>query len=302
MKTDELELVEAIDRYGSVGAAAKELLSTQPSASRKLARLERRLGLVLFERDTTGARATSAGRDLAQRSRQLLADLDALPRRLQALAGVQDLRLGTIQALAPMVFTAARFELPGIEIKPEIDHGPALIEMVQAGLLDAAIVAIAEQTPRMSGLQSTLVGTSPLVLVIPEGAGFGTGEKALRGREVLYSVFDLSGERLREGLAALGVSPRPGPTSEATLRIAREAKIPAVIPELSARWWTNEKDTILPSPVPGNVVLHIVTRAPGVGILDAALQAMAQRILGQQAPGVVRKGTSTDAPAGKELP
>ncbi|MFF0681387.1 LysR family transcriptional regulator [Streptomyces tendae] len=36
-------MTEAVARHGSVGAAAKELLTTQPSASRRLSALERRL-------------------------------------------------------------------------------------------------------------------------------------------------------------------------------------------------------------------------------------------------------------------
>ncbi|HEY5785932.1 MAG TPA: LysR family transcriptional regulator [Microlunatus sp.] len=59
--TCDLRLVAAVARLGSLGAAARELLVSQPSASQRLAALERRCGLRLFDRDNSGARPTAAG-------------------------------------------------------------------------------------------------------------------------------------------------------------------------------------------------------------------------------------------------
>ena len=63
-QVDDLRLVEAVLRHGSLGAAARELHISQPAASTRLATLERRIGERLFDRDTTGARPTPAGRAL----------------------------------------------------------------------------------------------------------------------------------------------------------------------------------------------------------------------------------------------
>ncbi|WP_204029195.1 LysR family transcriptional regulator, partial [Micromonospora andamanensis] len=120
----DLQLVEAVARHGSVGAAAKELLIAQPSASRRLLALERRLSTKLFDRDTTGARATPAGRELARHAARLLSDLDALPDQVLAAVDTPTLAVGTIQALSPMVFTALEIELDSVSVRPEIDHGP----------------------------------------------------------------------------------------------------------------------------------------------------------------------------------
>lgn len=245
LKAEDLVLVEAVSRHGSVGAAAKELLTTQPSASRRLAALERRLGTRLFERDTTGARPTSAGRELARQAARLLADLDALPAQIAAATQAPSLSLGTIQALAPIVFTAAQIELAGVTLQAEVDHGPTLIGRVHQGLLDAAIVTIADQAVLPHGLQATGLGASPLVLVLPaDTTPLAAGRKALAGRDVLYSSIDLAGEHLRTGLSGLGALPQPGPTIEATLRIARHRKVPAVVPDLAARWWETTPPTV----------------------------------------------------------
>ncbi|GIM87935.1 LysR family transcriptional regulator [Salinispora arenicola] len=280
LKAEDLVLVEAVSRHGSVGAAAKELLTTQPSASRRLAALERRLGTRLFERDTTGARPTPAGRELARQAARLLADLDALPAQIAAATQAPSLSLGTIQALAPIVFTAAQIELASVTLQAEVDHGPTLIGRVHQGLLDAAIVTIADQAVLPHGLQATGLGASPLVLVLPaDTTPLAAGRKALAGREVLYSSIDLAGEHLRTGLSGLGALPQPGPTIEATLRIARHRKVPAVVPDLAARWWDDPTDRLLPSPVPGKVMLSLVTRPPQPSRLAQVLPALTARIL-----------------------
>ncbi|MCT1436246.1 LysR family transcriptional regulator [Brachybacterium paraconglomeratum] len=280
LKVEDLVLVEAVSRHGSVGAAAKELLSTQPSASRRLAALERRLGTRLFERDTTGARPTPAGRELARRAANLLADLDALPAQIAAATQAPSLSLGTIQALAPIVFTAAQIELAGLTLQAEVDHGPTLIGRVHQGLLDAAIVTISDQAVLPHGLQATVLGTSPLVLVLPaDTTPLAAGKKGFAGRDVLYSSIDLAGEHLHAGLSALGAIPQPGPTIETTLRMARHRKIPAVVPDLAARWWDDPGDRRLPSPVPGKVTLSLVTRPPQPPRLAQVLPALTARIL-----------------------
>ncbi|MEV6260976.1 LysR family transcriptional regulator [Streptomyces sp. NPDC051784] len=280
LTVEDLTLTEAVARHGSVGAAAKELLTTQPSASRRLATLERRLGVALFERDTTGARPTPAGRELARQAARLLAEIDALPDQVLAATSASSLSVGTIQALAPMVFTALSVELDDITVHPEIDHGPVLLQQVQDGLLDAAIVTIADQTTVPRGLHRTVLGVSPLVVLLPDGAQDSGGPHPLAGRSVLYSTFDRTGETVRQRLSALGAHPLPAPTIEAGLRIARHRRICALVPELAARWYHAPGDRIRTSPVPGQVTLSLVTRPPGSPVQADALDRIAARVLG----------------------
>lgn len=281
LRTDDLVLAEAVARHGSVGAAAKELLTTQPSASRRLAALERRLGTLLFERDTTGARPTPAGRELARQAARLLVELDTLPAQVLAATQARTLSLGTIQALAPIVFTAAQVELPDVTVQAEVDHGPVLVAQVHDGLLDAAIVTIAGQTVLPHGLHTVSLGSSSHVLVLPHGTPPSGDDRMLAGREVLHHSIDLAGHRLHEALSALGARPRQGPTLEATLRIARLRRVPAVVPGLAARWWDDPRDTILPSPVASSTSLQLVTRPPQHTLLEQALPVLRARILGE---------------------
>ncbi|MFE3146006.1 LysR substrate-binding domain-containing protein [Streptomyces sp. NPDC059218] len=148
-------------------------------------------------------------------------------------------------------------------MQAEVDHGPVLVGQVHQGLLDAAIITIADQAVLPHGLQTTPLGASSLVLVMSDGTSPpGQGRTALAGHEVLYSSIDLAGQHLHEALSSLGAHPQPGPTIEASLRIARHRKILALVPALAARWWNDPGDTVLPSLVPGKVALHLVTRPP----------------------------------------
>ncbi len=278
---DDLQLVEATARHGSLGAAAKELLLAQPSASRRLAALERRLGARLFDRDTTGARATPAGRELARHAARLLADLDALPERILAAVDVPALSVGTIQSLSPMVFTALDIELAEVIVQPEVDHGPVLLRLIHEGSLDAAIITIGEQTVTPRGLQRSVIGVSPLVVVLPEGTDLPNAKRRpFAGRPVLYSTIDLAGRAVHQRLSDLGAIPRPGATIEATLRVARHLRCPALVPDLAARWYGAPGDRVVPSPVPGQVTLSLFSRPPQPSSLTQALPRIAQRILG----------------------
>jgi DNA-binding transcriptional LysR family regulator len=285
LTTDDLALVDAVARHSSIGAAARELLTTQPSASRRLVALERRLRVRLFERDTTGARPTVAGRELASRAGLLLTEIDALPEQIAARTGTPSLSIGTIQALAPIVFSSLDLTIPDLVVHPEIEHGPTLIDQVEQGTLDAAIVTIAEQTPMPRELHRIPLGTSPLVFVLPDGcAPIGNGDRPLHGREIVYSSIDLAAEPLQARLSGLGATPRSGPTIEATLHIARRRKIPAVVPELAAHWWGNPTDRLLHAPGPDRITLTLVSRPPAPRILTDAIPELTARILGTSAP------------------
>ncbi|MET9352469.1 hypothetical protein ABZY14_05525 [Streptomyces sp. NPDC006617] len=124
------------------------------------------LGAARGSRTKAAPSATQAGRVKPR----LLAELDALPDQVLAATDAPSLAVGTIQALSPIVFTALDAELPGVTVHPGIGHGPALVQQVHDGLLDAAVITIAEQTNLPRGVQGTLLGISPLILFLPEGA------------------------------------------------------------------------------------------------------------------------------------
>ncbi|MEM1418485.1 MAG: LysR family transcriptional regulator [Myxococcota bacterium] len=110
---DDLRVLLAAAREGSVSAAARSLGVEQSTASRRLARLERALGVVLFDRRPDGLRATAAAETIladAEGAEAAIARLEARASGLgQEVRGV--VRVAATDALANLVLVPALPEL-----------------------------------------------------------------------------------------------------------------------------------------------------------------------------------------------
>lgn len=118
----DLRLVLALQREGTLRAAAKALRLSHPTVSRRIAELQSQLGVQLFEREGRVLRLTDAGEDLAQTAARIEVEVDGLGRRI---AG-RDHRLeGRVRiSLSPSMFAALSPALadfgeryPGIELE-----------------------------------------------------------------------------------------------------------------------------------------------------------------------------------------
>jgi len=81
---DDLKFVLAIARHGSLNAAAKTLDTTQPTVSRRLDALERRIGAKLFERAVSGLSPTALCAALVESLSQMEEGAQAVERRVAA--------------------------------------------------------------------------------------------------------------------------------------------------------------------------------------------------------------------------
>src|SRR6201981_2935116 len=73
---ESLQLFVRVPRTGSFSVAGRELGITQPTASRTLAALEKKVGTALFTRTTRAVTLTEAGADYLARVEAILASLD----------------------------------------------------------------------------------------------------------------------------------------------------------------------------------------------------------------------------------
>lgn len=276
---EDLRLADAVARHGSLGAAARELLVSQPSASQRLAALERRVGTTLFDRDTTGARPTAAGREFCDQAAHVLDHLGAIVERTLSAAHSRTVSVGAFPSIAGTLFAALDVLLDDVVVQPEVDHGPRLLEWVERGTLDAAFTGIAKQVPIARGLVVTEVGRHDLVTLLPDGAPEpGTGRRPYTGQTVVYCPLDLSADALHRRLTELGAHARPGATAEAAVRTARERRCAAVVPDMVARWYAVPGDRTVPAPTRGRVTLSMVTRSPAPSILLDALPGLRERL------------------------
>ncbi|MCK0715167.1 LysR family transcriptional regulator [Chromohalobacter sarecensis] len=125
---DDLRIVLAIVRQGSLAGAARELGVSHATVFRRLGALESQLEVRLFERHRMGYVPTLAGDDLATTAARVATDIDAVERRLVG----QDARLsGTLRVtttdtllmgLLSDVLAGFQREYPHIVLEVEVSN------------------------------------------------------------------------------------------------------------------------------------------------------------------------------------
>lgn len=167
-----LELLVTVAELGSMGAAAQRLDITQPSASRLLARFERRCGLTLLERTPRGSRLTPQGALIVDWARDVLEAAERLTLSTAALRSEQTSEL-TVAAsmtvaeyLVPMWLASFRGTYPEVGVKLSVDNSEHVLEAIAEGSADLGFV---ETSVVPAGLQTRVVGRDHIVVVVPPG-------------------------------------------------------------------------------------------------------------------------------------
>ncbi len=127
--TNALFVFEAAARCESFTKAAAELNVTQPAVSRMLARLERHLGVRLFERSAAGTALTEDGRMLYQRISEGFRGIEAAIREIDARrTGMETVTLSVSTAftthwLMPRINKLQK-EFPNVDLRFQLIAGP----------------------------------------------------------------------------------------------------------------------------------------------------------------------------------
>lgn len=256
---DDLRLVRAIHDEGSIGAAARLLHIAQPSASTRLRSIERRCGATLFERDTTGARVTPAGAEMARQATHILGHLGGVYAATAAAATTRPLRIGTFTSLAPTAFPAVESMLEE-PVVPTVSHGPELIALVAEGELDAAIVGVAGQVPLPRQVRVSPLGRDSLELFRRRAvSGRGAGRRPFADRRVLVATYDSSGPEVRARLARLGAAAEPAATLPTALSMARRRDVLAVVPRSALAHQLADDEVLERLPFQQRITLSLVS-------------------------------------------
>lgn len=208
---------------------------------------------------------------MAQQARHILGHLDQVYAATVAAAEHRSLRVGTFVSLAPALFPALERELDQV-VTATVGHGPALMDHVAEGSLDAAAVAVAEQVALPRGVRTHALGEDSLVLVRKASTpGVGRGRQPLKGRRVVYSTYDLMGPVVRERLERLGAWAHQGVTLPSTLALARHRDCLAVLPRSAVAHQLGADEVIEPLPFRIRIRLSLVTgRDPDARLVAAA--------------------------------
>jgi LysR family hydrogen peroxide-inducible transcriptional activator len=127
--------------------AAEQCHVSQPSLSAQLAELEEAIGVRLFERDRRRVLVTSAGAGVIERARLLLRCADDVERSARSAADpfAGTMTIGIIPTvspyLLPRIAPVLRREYPRLHLLWSEEKTAALAHRLQAGALDAMIVA-----------------------------------------------------------------------------------------------------------------------------------------------------------------
>jgi DNA-binding transcriptional LysR family regulator len=167
----QLEYFVAVAEKGGFSRAADHLHIVQSAVSQQVRRLERELGVPLFDRSTRQVQLSGAGERLLPEARALLDAADRIRRTAVDVAAGEDgvLRLGTVhengdrlyRALNELAATAPRLQVRLIEATPT-----ERIEAVRSGQLDAALI---RGLPASPGVRFAPVWTNPLYVALPAG-------------------------------------------------------------------------------------------------------------------------------------
>lgn len=170
LSADNLALIEAVARLGSMAAAARELGMVPSALTYRIRQIEDALDVLLFDRSARRAALTPAGSELLRAGEHLLNEFDAVAQRVKRVATGWEPQL-TIAADA-LIARDTLFELceafyatgapTRLRLRDETLSGT--LEVLQNGLADIALGISGEISS--PGLQSAPLGSVSFVYAV----------------------------------------------------------------------------------------------------------------------------------------
>ncbi|CAN5353397.1 LysR substrate-binding domain-containing protein [soil metagenome] len=175
MNLKTLRYFVAIADAGSFTAAAVAVSIAQPALTRQLRDLESELGVQLLQRSPRGVRLTQDGATLYESARRMLAESARVRAQLGGRHGgdaestvVLGVSPTLTRVLLPGVFERCHRSLADVKLVVREAFTPQLLEGLERGLVDMAIVTNPEPNRRLT-LQLLLA--EPFALVTPADRG-----------------------------------------------------------------------------------------------------------------------------------
>ncbi|MFI9155250.1 LysR family transcriptional regulator [Streptomyces sp. NPDC053367] len=220
MELRQLQYFLAVAEEGGFARAAERIGIVQSAVSQQIRRLERDLGVTLFDRSTRHVHLSAAGErllpearlvlDAARRTRQVAADITT------GAAGL--LRLGTVHGPGERLYRALA-ELadthPGLQVRLKRLPAAERVAAVREGSLDAALIRALTSAP---GLRLIPLRTDLLYAALPArhplAAEARLGPEQFAGLPLRLAARDRNPpfhDLLTDALRAAGVTPPPAP-------------------------------------------------------------------------------------------
>ena len=236
MNLGDLRYLVAVADHRHFGRAAEACFVSQPTLSTQIKKLERELGVELFERHPRQVLLTSAGERIVEHARTVLAETDTIrdvARRAQNPEG-GTLRIGVFPTLGPYllphIVPVIHERFPDLELLLVEEKTEVVLRMLSEGKLDVGVLA---QPVAIAHLDELPVFEEEFLLATPvdhplavgadgDGAGGGLSDLSVLEGETVLLLAD--GHCLRDQALSVcqlaGASERTGfrATSLETLR------------------------------------------------------------------------------------
>lgn len=135
----------AVVDAGQFTVAAEQCHMTQSALSQLISRLEERVGVLLFDRDSRSVTLTNEGRRLAETARRVTSDLEQAMLDLKDIATLQSgqVSLAVVPSLAvmwlPRVLQLYRSRHPGVRLQMHDLSSVRCLGLVRQGVVDFAV-------------------------------------------------------------------------------------------------------------------------------------------------------------------
>lgn len=172
MELRQLEYFQAVSRLGSITKAADRLHVAQPSVTVAIQKLERELGVTLFDRSQKNLVLTLEGQAFRQRVDDILSRLDDTVLEMNDFRLLQrgSLKIGVPSMIGaflfPYIFAGFHKIHPQVELNVAEEGTMAIREHLEQGQLDVGVII----TSNLSyPLEVTPLATTSLVVCLPPG-------------------------------------------------------------------------------------------------------------------------------------
>lgn len=209
---------------GSISKAAARHGLSQPSASQRVRKLERQLGLTLLDRSASGSTLTPDGREVARWCREVVEAAGSMTDEARSLRDQRRLHTtlgstaGAARHLVPRICARLAAASPSLAVDLRITTTLEACGLVRDGSVDIGLV---DGPAAPLSLSSVVVAEWPLRVVVPPDHAWATRRRAVTANELANAALVVrdrgSGTRdvVEDALAGAGQPMRDLPTAEA---------------------------------------------------------------------------------------
>jgi LysR family transcriptional regulator for metE and metH len=163
----QLRVVAALDRCGTISAAARELAVTPPAVALQLRELEATLKVALVERTADGARPTDAGREVLAAAERIDLALTECVEAIESLRGIEGGRvavgvISTAKYFAPRALAAFKRDHPKVELRLLVGNRQEMLAALEGFEVD---IAVTGRPPEHFAVDRAVIGDHPHVII-----------------------------------------------------------------------------------------------------------------------------------------